>query len=142
MESVLAVSAPKQLTRFTLRLNYRLTPAGDADINLYLWPRRSKVAIIDISAGGVKFAHPRGWEFKLGAPLKLAVESGGEAMLFDAEVVRANERLGSSFSAMEHTAVRFVRTPPEERRKLVRVIQDLARRELARRSGLADEDRP
>lgn len=141
-ETVLVLSPPAKLEQTTLRLYFRLSPSREKDLRLYLWPDRTKVELLDISAGGCRFMHPRIWRFPKGGEMGLLVVSGETEILVTGKVVRAgdaeNERLGSSGM----TAVQFVELSRASRSKLNKLLNQLARHSLAKRSGILERNRP
>ncbi len=140
-DSVVVVDAPAELSRFTLRLHYRLVPPRERDLRLYIWPDRTKLNLVDISASGVKFTHPRIWHFTVGHPMTLAVVSGGQNLILEGRVVRSGEMHSGRFSGSGVTAVQFGFTSQETQRKLTGLIQEMIRHNLAKRSGLLEKKR-
>ncbi len=138
--AIVVVEGPKELSRFTLRLNYRIVPAIEDKLQLFMLPSKRQLPILDISAGGVKFSHPADIAFKYRSIIRLALVAGGKVLPLNAQVVRGNEPLGGRKSSLETTAVQFHQVPPETKRHLVSIIQEISRRQLARRSGLLEED--
>ena len=138
--AIVVVEGPKELTRFTLRLNYRVVPTIEDNLRLFLLPSKQELPILDISAGGVKFSHPKDIPFKHRSIIRLALVAGGKVVPLNAEVVRGNEPLGGRRNPLETTAVQFHQVPPETKRQLVSIIQEISRRQLAKRSGLLEED--
>ncbi len=138
--AIVLVAGPKELTQFTLRLNYRVVPAMEDKLQLFMLPSKRQLPILDISAGGVKFSHPADLPFKYRSIIRLALVSRGKVLPLNAQVVRGNEPLGGRQSSLETTAVQFHQVTPETKRHLVSIIQDISRRQLARRSGLLEED--
>lgn len=140
-DSVVLVQGPDELTKFTLRLHYRLSPPKDRDLRLYIWPDRTKLTLVDISASGVKFAHPRIWHFSVGHPITLAVASAGQNLILEGRVVRSGEMRSGHHSGRGVTAVQFSFTSQDTQRKLNELIQEMIRHNLAKRSGLLDRKR-
>lgn len=133
-EDVIVVNGPSRLERSTLRLHYRLAPPKEKDLRLYLLPEKTKVSVIDISAGGVKFSHPPFWSFSKGQEVALAIASGDITVGVVGAVVRSSDTRGGGRNGV--TAVRFVSMDAKRSKQLTRIVNALSRHELAKRSGL------
>ena len=133
-DSILVLPPPKNLTKFTLRLNYRLSPSKDRDLRLYIWPDRTKVEIMDISLGGVKFSHPEIWSFSVGANLTLILASQGKEWILEGRCIRSGKLKIRGFAT-----VRFVGVNPETKREISALLQKLMRHQLAQRSGVVEK---
>lgn len=138
-DNVLIVAGPKELTMFTLRLYYRLTPPKDRDMRLYLHPERTKVGLVDISQGGIRFTHSRTWNFSLGTSMEFLLVSGKQEMLLEGNVVRTGEARDLYGYATGFTAVKFSYLSPDTRQQLGGLLHDLSRHKLAKRSGVLDK---
>jgi hypothetical protein len=138
--AIVVVEGPQELSRFTLRLNYRIVPTSEDNLRLFLLPSKKTLPILDISAGGVKFSHPPDIPFKHRSIIRLALVAEDKVLPLNAMVVRGNEKLGGRSHALETTAVQFHQVPPETKRHLVSIIQKISRRQLAKRSGLLEEE--
>ena len=138
-DNVLIVAGPKELTMFTLRLHYRLRPPKDRDMRLYLHPERTKVSLVDISQGGLRFTHSRTWNFSLGMNIEFVLVSGKQEMFLEGNVVRTGEARDLYGYATGFTAVKFGYLAPDTRHQLGGLLHDLSRHKLAKRSGVLDK---
>jgi hypothetical protein len=138
-DNVVIVASPKELTVFTLRLHYRLKPPKDRDMRLYLMPERTKVILVDISQGGVRFTHARTWSFSLGQQLEMLLVSGRQEMNLNGSVVRTGEGRDAYGYATAFTALKFDYLSPDVRQQLGSLLHDLSRHKLAKRSGVLDK---
>lgn len=138
-ESVVVVGSPKELKQYTLRLHYRMEPPPDIDLRLYLEPDHDKVSIVDISAGGVRFSHPKAWNYAKNFTMNLTLSSGRMQMRIKCKVVASYEGGPDGRASVNHTAVRYVDVDSDTRERLGRLMNQLTRHELAKRSGIADK---
>ncbi len=137
-EQALLVSGPKKMEVCTLRLDYRLEPSLDSDLNLCFWPDEKTLSIVDISAGGVRFSHSTSWSFSPRQKLNLALKSQGETLLLTGRVLRNGEMEGSTQRRVAFTAVQFEEMELATRQRLSQLIQQALRRQLARQSGFSE----
>lgn len=99
--------------------------------------RQAEVA--DISEGGTRLVHPRTWEMVPDSRIDLTLVWGDETLDVEAEVVRGGDVESSRGSAPKaYTCLRFVAPGPETRRRLSKLLNEILRKELAKRSGLDD----
>ena len=99
--------------------------------------RQAEVA--DLSEGGCRLIHPRTWDMFTGKRLDLTLVWGDETLDAQAEVVRGGEVKSRGGSAARNfTCLRFVSPPVDIRRRLAKLLNEILRKELAKRSGLDD----
>jgi hypothetical protein len=139
-EQALLVPGPNRLESFTLRLDYRLEPSSDSNLELYFWPDNTPLAIVDISAGGARFSHPSSWSFSPRQKLNLALQSQGETLVLIGRVIRSGHPEGPAARGLSVTAVQFEEMELASRQRLSQLIQIALRRQLARRSGLSSRE--
>ena len=132
-DSVLIVPGPKEFKQFTLRLHFRLAPPPEFDARLYIWPDKTKVEIMDISLGGVKFSHPALMSFSVGTPISLLLTCQNKQLLLEGTSVRNGKLKLRGFSS-----VQFHITNQKTRRELSQLMQEMMRFKLAQRSGVKD----
>ncbi len=137
-ESVIVVPAPQKLVQHTLRLHYRLEPPADVDLELFLEPDHQPVPIVDISQGGVRFVHSAAWNFSRGFKLKFTLTSGRLALPMQGRVIASYQGGPGGKLAQNHTAVQFFELEKDIRIQLGNLLNQLSRRELAKRSGMLD----
>jgi hypothetical protein len=137
-ETVLVVDPPKTLEQSTLRLDFRLVPPLDQDLHLYLWPEKTELGIVDISLGGVRFAHDFTISFDRNQKLSVLIESEGKSLVTDASVVRSQNLQEAGKPKIYHTALHFEGMDQARRKQLSEILHRLLRFRLAHRSGMLD----
>lgn len=138
---VIVVDGPRRLEQVTARSAFRLVPPEDLDLRLVLRPGGERVGLMDISFSGARFYHDHRWNFSVGRPLTCSLRTGGLDLPLTARVVRQDEirdRWGEPHGV---TCVRFVHNDPVVRHDLMRLLTEVYRLLLARRSGIKEEDR-
>lgn len=138
-ESVIVVRTPQELTQHTLRLHYRLEPPADVELYLYLEPDHELVPIVDISQGGVRFAHSPSWSYSRGFAMRFTLVSGRLKLPLKGKVVASYEGGPTGKLKQNHTAVQFIDLDKEIAAKLGELLNRLSRRELAKRSGVLEQ---
>ena len=109
-------------------------------MRLYLHPERTKVSLVDISQGGIRFTHSRNWNFSLGTSMEFLLVSGKQELLLEGNVVRTGEARDLYGYATGFTAVKFSYLAPDTRQQLGGLLHDLSRHKLAKRSGVLIRD--
>lgn len=140
LESVLVVAGPRQLKKHTLRLSYRLEPPPEKDLRLYVMPQHQAVNIIDISLGGVKITHPQEMELDERGPVPLLLANEDDPLALQAELLRSQKLPGGRGIRLSQSALKFVNLSPRTRLRLSRLLQELSRYELAKRSGILPKE--
>jgi hypothetical protein len=135
-EQALVVPGPHKLDVRTLRLDYRLEPSLDSGLRLCFWPDETPLAILDISAGGVRFSHSSAWSFARGQKLTMALKSRDETLVLVGRVRRSGPMESPANGKLSETAVRFEEMELAARQRLSQLIQEALRRQLARQSGI------
>lgn len=140
LEAVLVVEGPRELKKHTLRLSYRLEPPPEKDLKLYVMPQHEAVNIIDISVGGVKITHPREMVLDEQGPVPLLLANEDAPLALQGELVRSQDLPSARGIHLTQSALRFVNLSPRTRLRLSRLLQELSRYELAKRSGLLPKE--
>ena len=97
-----------------------------------------QASLADLSEGGAKLVHPLTWEYQPESKVELTLVWGDESLDVEAVVVRGGKIDIRAGSPMGFTSVRFDNPPAETHRRLARLVQDMLRRELVRRSEMED----
>jgi hypothetical protein len=137
-DNVLIVPHPKELGRFTLRLNFRLTPPSDLDLRLHVWSEKNRpVEVLDISQGGVRFAHPPRADWSVGDTISLVLLADDLVLNLTGNCVRGGKMPPGSAGLRNtaFTSVSFVDMTPQEQHKLGRLVNNLARYKLSQRAN-------
>ena len=135
-ENVVTVKAPSELTPVTLRLAYRITPPEDLDMRLVLWPEKTPLGLMDLSAGGLKFYHDIMLSFSKHQLLNLALLSGVQKLVLEARVVRSEDVRDIKGKLKGATSVTFTQSDETASQQYIRFLTEVYRHLLARRSGL------
>jgi len=94
--------------------------------------------VTDLSLGGAKLLHPRDWELDHEERLSLVLVWGENVLELEARVVRSGEVEVRGGKNKAYTSVQFLSLSQENRRVLTSLLNEILRRELARRSGLEE----
>ncbi|MCA1906577.1 MAG: PilZ domain-containing protein [Desulfarculus sp.] len=121
--TAIVVDPPRRLEPCTVRMAPRLTPSADMDLRLMLLPARAEMEILDISAGGLFFAHPGWMSFGLGGWVNLLLHSGELGLDLSGRVVR-EEALSSGRGG---SAVQFEGLANQERRRIRQLTLEMNR---------------
>jgi hypothetical protein len=138
-ENVVTIKAPSELAPVTLRLAYRITPPEDLDMRLVLWPEKTPLGLMDLSAGGLKFYHDLMLSFSRHQLLKLALLSGAQKLILEARVVRSENVRDIKGRLKGATSVAFTQEDETASHQYIRFLTEVYRHLLARRSGLRKE---
>lgn len=129
----LLVSRKADPTSHSIRTCYRVEPTPTSRLDLYVCDE--KVAIGDISLGGVRFTYDRSVPLEAGVSAKLRFDVAGEEHTVDARVLRTSAgegRLRVAVAEFERATGRFEQA-------LARRIYAIER-EWRRRKGAADAE--
>ncbi|MCB2186688.1 MAG: PilZ domain-containing protein [Deltaproteobacteria bacterium] len=136
-ENAILVSGPEKLGPSTVRLHYRLVPPLDFDVRLKIG--KKVYSILDLSVGGVKIAHAAAESFSPGQRLEVEIVSRDTVLGLVGEVVRQSLEPEPGNRTRGVTALRFLSLPLALQSRLGRLINDMTRHLLAKRSGMFDE---
>lgn len=137
VEPALVFPRPKAFKPSSVRLYFRVKPPMELDLHLFLMPEKIEVRVLDMSAGGVSFYHPYGIPISPGSRLNLLLQVGGFYLNLAARAVRAAEPEAGQQAAVTYYAAVFENLNTATRRQLLRLVTEISRLVLARRSGSA-----
>jgi hypothetical protein len=98
--------------------------------------RQSEVA--DISEGGVRLVHPSTWSLQSEEKVDLTLVWGDDILDLDAMVVRGGDMESRGGRPRKFSCLRFGYQPLDIRRKLSKLVNDMLRKELAKRAEMED----
>jgi hypothetical protein len=105
--------------------------------DVYIKTEGIKQAYIkDISEGGAKLIHDREIKLESGTMQSISLLLGSEMLEVDAKIVRSGELSPDPHPSRVFTSVQFINIHKSDRARLSRLIQEMMRKDLARRANL------
>ncbi len=114
------------LQKFNLRFSFRVKPPEDSGLRLYT-SRKELQEIVDISAGGVKFAHGALGKYEINQIIKLYVQLNSKLFEVKAQVLRIEPSMGIGLRKVEFIAVQFLDKSRELEGTLSRTVREIER---------------
>lgn len=135
-DNILVVMQPDRLNPTTLRLHYRVEPHSEIPVQLRQPGGGAEFPVLDLSVGGARITHPPTMALEHGQTLDLELFSDGLILDLRCKVVRTNMGAPASKRAPVVSALHFVDQDAETKGRLSNLINEIARLQRARDSGL------
>jgi hypothetical protein len=106
--------------------------------DVYIKTEGIKQAYIkDLSEGGAKLIHEREIRLESGSMQNITLLLGNDMLEVDVKIVRSGELSPEPHPSRIFTSVQFINIQKSDRTRLSRIIQEMMRKDLASRAGLA-----
>lgn len=135
-DNVLVAMQPTRLSPTTLRLHYRVEPHSEVPLQLRMANSDTEFPILDLSVGGARVTHPSNLHLEHGQTVYMEMLSNGLYLELKCKVVRTDMDAGASKRGPIVSALHFVDLDAEIKGKLSNLINEIARLQRARDSGL------
>ncbi len=134
-DNILVVMQPTRLTPTTLRLHYRVEPASEVPLQLRVSGGGTELPVLDLSVGGARVTHPSNLHLEHGQSIDIELVSNGMLLEMRCKVVRTDEKAATKRGPVV-TALHFVDLDAEIKGRLSNLVNEIARLQRARDSGI------